>query len=422
MRLSRFVASHRLAAPIVATLAVATLSSCAPHRVNREAILRPDVYAEPLSADAIEAHLRDMEETQGWRFMVGQELVQWKPKFGFFNYKPSHEIPLTIGGFTYLTWRLTFLVPPLPQPETGGAGYLTFSMAADGRTIAFISIVWKEKGPVELALSVWNAASESPRLVRPLPPDTPWGVYRPIALSPDGTRLAFIILDQDRDVGNLIVRDLARGEERTVDAGAAGDVHWTPDGKALVYLGRVSKKQRVAHDLREIVRLDLETGERTVIAEGLRPSLSPDGRRVAFSTQRGKTLIETLLLQSPSPIRPVVRDLETGAQTALLAPRPWTEGRFTPDWPLLWSPDGRFLNFVALSDFDVPMSIVVDTHSGGRLRLAKKHGFQAWARIDPALEARCACADNAGGYPDANALWKGLIDGNETAAGSAVGE
>ncbi|MER7500944.1 S9 family peptidase [Nonomuraea pusilla] len=116
------------------------------------------------------------------------------------------------------------------------------------------------------------------------------------AWSPDGTRLAFpAALDDDTDLtGNLAayVLDLETGEDRVVLDGSAGPVTWTPDGRALLVVGRADTRAGHAG----LLLVPLDAGQVVDLAAGLdrnvmpgetgypgaRPQVTGDGRAVVF--------------------------------------------------------------------------------------------------------------------------------------------
>ncbi|MEE2776210.1 MAG: hypothetical protein VYE73_05540 [Acidobacteriota bacterium] len=104
------------------------------------------------------------------------------------------------------------------------------------------------------------------------------------AVSPDGKRVAFAVAD---DEGGLWIYDLARGVPTRITSAAAFLPSWSPDGRSLVYSGRVDGEAQLF-----VVAAD-GTGEPTRISPSpnrrqLWPDFSPDGRQIGFS-QLGRT-------------------------------------------------------------------------------------------------------------------------------------
>ncbi|MFE0106171.1 amidohydrolase family protein [Streptomyces sp. NPDC059009] len=121
------------------------------------------------------------------------------------------------------------------------------------------------------------------------------------ALSPDGRRLACLDL-----AGNLLVRDLATGEERTLAAplgggGVPGPPSWSADGKhlALCDRNRLNMRFREGYNLIRVV--DAATGAARLHAPAPHLSLadryasgpvwSPDGRTMAFVSESALWLL-----------------------------------------------------------------------------------------------------------------------------------
>ena len=127
------------------------------------------------------------------------------------------------------------------------------------------------------------------------------------ALSPDGTRVAYVLRradpEQDRDVLALWQVDRASGEAAPLTAGPADTAPaWSPDGRQLAFLragpelvpGPPQLWLLPAHggEARRLTDLPLGAGA---------PVWSPDGRRVAFTAEVDPA-------GTPDPTAPVVTD------------------------------------------------------------------------------------------------------------------
>jgi len=187
------------------------------------------------------------------------------------------------------------------------------------------------------------------------------------ALSPDGTRLAFVAADS-RGAVSIWIRPLDELAATRVDGtDGGGGPFWSPDGRSLGFFARS-----------ELRIIDLATGARRALCpaprsggaawstdgtivyspdflsvplyrvaatggpctqltryrpgdvDHRRPSMLPDGRRVIFSSFRGNVALAT--------------DLATGAVTEVR--RPGNEGQFVPPhWLLYRDPSGSNGNF-----------------------------------------------------------------------------
>ncbi len=157
------------------------------------------------------------------------------------------------------------------------------------------------------------------------------------ALSPDGTRLAFIRRGEDGNT-QLYVSRVDGTERRELAAGVPGPVSansspdWSPDGTRIAWSNGLPGSMRIA-----IINTD-GTGMRTVSAGGATGSdidadWSPDGKQLAF-------------VRTPSPGASdlVVFTLATGQERLFGLPRRNRQPQ--------WSPDGKFLVFSSTLDVE----------------------------------------------------------------------
>ena len=137
------------------------------------------------------------------------------------------------------------------------------------------------------------------------------GDGRDAALSPDGTRLAYVV-----NGSTLVIRTLATGAMVTVP-GAAAAPRWSPTGEEIAYLG-VTESYFPVGELRA-VKPD-GTGSRPLTASGAiyhaRFDFSPDGRYVVASTRAAV---------------PTVIEVATGIEVPITLPR-LDHGLLAPSW------------------------------------------------------------------------------------------
>jgi Tol biopolymer transport system component len=150
------------------------------------------------------------------------------------------------------------------------------------------------------------------------------------AFSPDGQRLAF---RSERDGGGIFVMG-ATGESvrRLTDFGF--DPAWTPDGRALIVAGEaILNPSGRSGRASALWRVDVQNGhaERVFEGDAVQPSVSPNGRRVAFWAV---------------PPGTGQRDVWTLALDGRAAPVRVTDDAAV-DWNPVWSRDGRALYFAS---------------------------------------------------------------------------
>lgn len=243
------------------------------------------------------------------------------------------------------------------EPTRDGAP----SWFPDSRTIAFVAETGEGVGDI---YSVGIDGRNRRQLTRhPAVDSAP-------AVSPDGTRIAF---ESDRD-GNFeiyVMNADGSGVTRlTNDPARDGAPAWSPDGRRIAFTSDRGNRasadvwimdadgtnlQQLTNNLanwapqfspdgrslavqvnRDIVIFDLESGARRQLTyspeDGMNPTWSPDGSRLAFVTTRGGRVdIYTMRADGTDVDRLVSVD---GASA--IDPR--------------WSPDGRSISFVMVPD------------------------------------------------------------------------
>lgn len=233
-----------------------------------------------------------------------------------------------------------FAAPLLNHERSDGDIFVAPSLSNDGKTIAFLANGSTLKGQVFIDL--WLADAESGQRIRRLvrsaldPAFEELRVlYSQSAFSPDGRQLAMTAQKSGRDV--LYVFDLQSGRETKrfdLDVESVTSPSWSPDGRRLVFSGN----RGGITDL-YVVNSD-GTGFRRLTDDrfgDLQPQWSPDGRTIAFASDRDSANLDAL---SFKPWKITLLDVASGAITVL----PNQSGlNLNPQW----SPDGRSIAYIS---------------------------------------------------------------------------
>jgi Tol biopolymer transport system component len=184
--------------------------------------------------------------------------------------------------------------------------------------------------------------------------------YRDLRLSPDGTRVSFVPLD-DRGGSDLWVLDIARGvRSRLTFTGSTRSAAWSPDGKAMVFNGGQNQPA--------LVRKEIDGSGSEQAGPGDQEAKTPfdwsrDGR--------------TLLYETFSP--QTTNDLWAIAMDGSGAPIPVATTRFSERWPQ-FSPDGRWIAYTSNESGAVQVYV---TRFGGKGRWQVSAGggtYPRWSR------------------------------------------
>ena len=220
----------------------------------------------------------------------------------------SDLVQLTEGESAMPAWSPDGTRLAFTQGQSDGSWQIA-TMAADGNDVRVLT-----SGPGVSEVPSWSpdgtwiAYDHSPTL----PTDDTWHtvLYRMDAdgsnqellgdpdtfdteprISPDGTEVVFTRLrfDGGNQQQTIMVRDLASGEERAIEAAGTAPEHpnWSPDGEWIIY-DVAAWMTGAPRDQLERIAAD-GTGEPVVLLEGTpdqgaaKPSYSPDGSRILFA-------------------------------------------------------------------------------------------------------------------------------------------
>jgi len=236
----------------------------------------------------------------------------------------------------------SFSQPLLTERKSGGQIFLAPSLSNDGSRIAFLSNGNQKRG--ELFIDLWLADARTGKRIKRLVESTTNPnfeelrlLYSQSSFSNDGRMLAFTGYREGKDV--LYLMDVATASvKRRIDLPSVDAIWspvWSPDDRQLAFSGThggLTDLYLVNSDgsgLRQLT--NDEYGD-------LQPAWSPDGKRLAFATDRSpETNLSVLKF---SKWRIAVMDLQSGTIEVL----PNQGGmNLNP----AWSPDGRQLAFVS---------------------------------------------------------------------------
>jgi Tol biopolymer transport system component len=229
---------------------------------------------------------------------------------------------------------LAVAAPATAEPVNGRIAYTTFESSADSR---FGDIWTMNPDGADKVQAVFDPAYDA---------QSDW--------SPDGTRLAFRSQRGGRfeiSIVDFRVRDAATGRARVTDVATSTDgsqtsmPSWFPDGTGLIY--RRTNPPAGITTLSDVWAMNVDGTNRRPIAvlpgEQLYPSYSPDMKQLVFATDP----------PGAERRRIDVMDLATGVVKTL-----FDAGSTIDDAAPAWSPDGRQIAFESDRDGDKELYVM----------------------------------------------------------------
>ncbi|MDQ6689435.1 MAG: hypothetical protein M3Z18_02895 [Gemmatimonadota bacterium] len=236
----------------------------------------------------------------------------------------------------------SFSQPLLTEKKSGGQIFLAPSLSSDGNRVAFLSNGNQKRG--ELFIDLWLADARTGKRIKRLVESTTNPnfeelrlLYSQSSFSNDGRSLAFTAQREGKDV--LYLMDVASASvKRRVDLPSIDAIWspvWSPDDRQIAFSGTrggVTDLYIVDADGKNLRQLTNDQyGD-------MQPAWSPDGQRLAFATDRGQQTDLSVLKFAKWRI--AVLDLASGAIEVL----PNQGGlNLNP----AWSPDGRQVAFIS---------------------------------------------------------------------------
>ena len=278
----------------------------------------------------------------------------------------------------------SFSQPLLTEKRSGGQIFLAPSLSPDGNRIAFLSNGNEKRG--ELFIDLWLADARTGKRIKRLVESTLNPnfeelrlLYSQSSFSNSGRMIAFTAQREGKDVMYLMdvakTKVTARIDLPSVDA--IWSPVWSPDDRQIAFSGThggITDLYTVDVDGKNLRQLTND------LYGDMQPAWSPDGKQLAFATDRGPQTDLSILKFSKWRI--AVMDLQSAAIEVL----PGQDGlNLNP----AWSPDGRQLAFVSdrtgvpnifLYDFNDRKHYQLTNVLGGVSAITEYSPAISWAR------------------------------------------
>jgi Tol biopolymer transport system component len=240
---------------------------------------------------------------------------------------------------------------PIPIAEkvgTDAVGLARFSVSREGTLVYRTGevtdrMVWVDRGGKELE-TLGDPAQ-----------------YHDPAISPDGRRLAFDMVDPRAGRFDVWIRDLARGvtSRLSFSKGDAFAPLWSPDGGRVVYTADTDLVEKAADGQGAETPL-VKSDELKIPSDWTR-----DGRYIAFASQAKDTKWDIWML-------PTFGDRK---------PFPWLKTTYAEIWPV-FSPDGRYVAYQSNESGRYEVYVQSFPGPGGKWQISSAGGTEPHWRAD----------------------------------------
>jgi len=286
------------------------------------------------------------------------------------DFGPSMHAPSEAPAWASSNNRMFSYMPSTVEQHTFGrmAAYSHPDLSGDGRHLVFAATVDSARA----AIFVQEIGSGASRMIAGHPMDdiTP-------AFSPDGRRVAFA--SNRTGFWNIYVASLDTNEpllQITDDVWEDFSPTFSPDGRHLVFSTRAAPGSPW-----RIVSIDLHTGTRTHLTEGLWPRYAPTGDVIAF-VRPGTDRLRESSLWTITPDGRELTQVYRSENHGVITPA-WAG----PDWLLFGTVgrvDGNFrVGFYAADDI---WAVRTD---GTQVARVTWHGGQHWYPVYDQAGQRC---------------------------------
>ena len=240
-----------------------------------------------------------------------------------------------------------------------------------------------------------------------LTPET--AVYRNVMdlhLSPDGSKLAFVISEPPKDTGraqHIWVYDVKSGSARqlTYSKKSESNPRWSPDGKQIAFLSNRSEEQ-------QIYLLNLAGGEGVALTKGKRGiehfEWAPDGKQIAFLAPDAKTEAEEKKEKDKDDAHVVDKDDKRTRLWILDVARREERAITSPSWnvnEIAWMPNSEQLAAIAsdnpASDRITEKIYLIPVNGGSPRQMIFPNAFIGGLRVSPRGTAISYSSSHEGG-------------------------